>query len=316
MRIARAIVRGAVIGAATWTAMLAFRRALIAAPGWGTHDPDRPRRLNNLALARLKRGQDESAEALLYTAHELLELADPKRLELIRTVRANIAALYTLQASRERHAHRDDPARTLLTTAVEVLEESGPGAARMLVRALTNLARLERAQGNRDKSAALLERAAALGDQLRAASPGETAEDLLAVADVYHLLGQPREADARLERAAAILHHASGRARARLGTCLSRRAALAHEAGRLVDAGSLYRHALQVKLAALGPRHPSVACTLEGHAALLRALDRREEASLLEARARPVRARTGRRDPLRHVEPLDTFRIQAGPRPT
>jgi hypothetical protein len=310
MHVRRAIVRGVIIGGTAWIAALALRRSRGRLAPWkAPYDQDVPGSLNNRAVKRLRRGLDESADGLFQRVHELLEDADPPRPDSLLRVRANLAALYTLRAARERAARRDDAARPLLVEAVTILERNDPWSSRMLARAVTNLARLEQTSGDPHEGTRLFERALFLHEEASCASPEEAADTLMALADVHEMLGQPDRADACLADAADLLRNTAGRRRARLGACLSRRAALAHAAGRLVEAGTLYRRALQIKIAALGPRHPSVARSLEDHAKLLRELDRPAEADALEARARPIRARAARRDPLRRVEPLDTFLI-------
>jgi tetratricopeptide (TPR) repeat protein len=310
MRMRRAIVRGAIIGGTAYAVALAVRRGgLVTSPWTASDDRDVPRSLNNLAVRRLRRGLDESAEPLFHTAREMLERAEPPRQDSLFSVRANLAALATLRAVREGAASRHDAARRLLGDAIALLEEAGPRSSRMLARALANLGRLERLSGDPDAGTQLFERALQVRHDATSSTADDATENLMAMADLYQALDEPGAADVCLEHAAAILQHASGPGRARLGTCLSRRATLAHAGGRLVEAGSLYRHALRIKTAALGPRHPSVARTLEDHAALLRELDRPVEASALEKRARPIRARSPRRDPLRRVDPLDTVLI-------
>jgi tetratricopeptide (TPR) repeat protein len=311
MRMRRAIVRGAILGGTAWAVAAAVRRSAgLGSPWTAPDDRDVPRSLNNLAVRRLRRGLDDSAEPLLDTARDVLDRADPPRPAALLTVRANQAALRTLRAARERAADRDDAARRLLVEAVELVDGGLPETARATARALANLARLEQTSGDAAAAARLFERALAVREEAVCTSAEEAAENLMGLADLHEALGQPGAADACLDRAALILRETSSRAgRVRLGACLGRRASLAHTGGRLVEAGSLYRHALHVKIATLGPRHPSVARTLEDHAALLRDLDRPAQAAVLEARARPIRARSARRDPLRRVEPLDTFLI-------
>ncbi len=48
---------------------------------------------------------------------------------------------------------------------------------------------------------------------------------------------------------------------------------------------------------ALGPEHPHVAASLENYAALLRNTERSGEATMMEARAKAIRAKHARQNP-------------------
>ncbi len=48
---------------------------------------------------------------------------------------------------------------------------------------------------------------------------------------------------------------------------------------------------------ALGPEHPDVAATLENYTLMLRALNRHDEAEMMEARAQAIRAKHAQDNP-------------------
>ena len=61
---------------------------------------------------------------------------------------------------------------------------------------------------------------------------------------------------------------------------------------RYSEAESLYERALAIREKTLGPEHPELATSLENYAALLRETARAEEAEMLEARAKAIRAKS------------------------
>jgi hypothetical protein len=62
--------------------------------------------------------------------------------------------------------------------------------------------------------------------------------------------------------------------------------------GQYAKAEPLHRRALAIWEKALGPEHRDVAICLENYALCLRAIDRSQEADLLEARVKAIRAKT------------------------
>ena len=72
-------------------------------------------------------------------------------------------------------------------------------------------------------------------------------------------------------------------------------AALLPAQGQYAEAEPLYRRALEILEAGLGPDHPSVAMVLENLAGLLRHLGRGDEAEQLEERAAAIKG--GKRTP-------------------
>ena len=67
--------------------------------------------------------------------------------------------------------------------------------------------------------------------------------------------------------------------------------------GNYADAEPLLKRALAIKEKALGPAHPRVARTLENYAALLRKTGHSGEATMMELRAKAIRAKHARQNP-------------------
>ena len=65
------------------------------------------------------------------------------------------------------------------------------------------------------------------------------------------------------------------------------------------EAQPLYKRALAIREKALGPEHPDVAQSLENYSALLRKTGRSDEAAILEARAKAIRAKHAKENPQR-----------------
>jgi tetratricopeptide (TPR) repeat protein len=68
---------------------------------------------------------------------------------------------------------------------------------------------------------------------------------------------------------------------------------------RYADAEPLYQRALGIFEKNPGPEHPDVATSLENYAALLRDTGRGTEAEELEARAKAIRAKHAKENPVR-----------------
>ena len=67
--------------------------------------------------------------------------------------------------------------------------------------------------------------------------------------------------------------------------------------GKYAEAEPLYKRSLAIMEKALGPEHPHLATSLEKYAALLRKNERSGEATLMELRAKTIRAKHARQNP-------------------
>ena len=75
-------------------------------------------------------------------------------------------------------------------------------------------------------------------------------------------------------------------------------ALLYYTQSRYAEAESLYQRSLAIRQKALGPEHPRVATSLENYAALLRETDREDKAEEMEARAKAIRVKHARDNPI------------------
>ena len=78
---------------------------------------------------------------------------------------------------------------------------------------------------------------------------------------------------------------------------LNNLAELYHSQGKYAEAEPLQKRALVIWEKALGPEHPRVATSLENYAALLRETGRSGEATMMELRAKAIRAKHARQNP-------------------
>ena len=77
-----------------------------------------------------------------------------------------------------------------------------------------------------------------------------------------------------------------------VGQGLNNLAGLYRTQGRYTEAEPLYKRALGIVEKALGPEHPHVAQGLENYAALLRDTGRDDLATMMELRAKAIRAKS------------------------
>ena len=82
-------------------------------------------------------------------------------------------------------------------------------------------------------------------------------------------------------------------------TFLNNLAALYQAQGNYAGAEPLHKWALAIDGKALGPDHPDVATRLEHYAALLRKIGRSDETIKMEARAKAIRAKHAKQNPVK-----------------
>ncbi len=114
---------------------------------------------------------------------------------------------------------------------------------------------------------------------------------------LYVTQGKYAEAEPLLQRALEIDEQVLGREHSDVATDLNNLALLYQAQGKYAEA--LYQRALAIVEKALGREHPDVATYLENYAVLLRKTRRKDEAQKLEARAREIRAKHERENPVK-----------------
>ena len=80
-------------------------------------------------------------------------------------------------------------------------------------------------------------------------------------------------------------------------TDLNNMAALYSAQGKYAEAEPLYKSSLAIREKALGPEHPNVAKSLENYSDLLRKTRRGDEAAMMDARAKAIRAKHAKKSP-------------------
>ena len=84
-----------------------------------------------------------------------------------------------------------------------------------------------------------------------------------------------------------------------MATSLNYLAVLYYAQGRYTEAETLYQRSLEIGRKVLGPERPTVATSLENYADLLRKTGRTTEAENMGARAKAIRAKRAKENPVK-----------------
>jgi tetratricopeptide (TPR) repeat protein len=248
--------------------------------------PDVAPILNDLALLYRDQDQYAKAEPLYQRALAIREKAlgadHPD-------VGASLNDLAKLYANQGQYAKADP----LLERAVAIREKALGSEHPDVATSLNNLAELYRAQGQYAKAEPLCGRALAIREKTLGPEHPKVATSLNNLAELYRAQSQYAKAEPLYQRALAIREKALGPEHPDVAMSLNNLAGLYVTQGQYAKAEPLYNRALAIWEKALGPDHPDVAACLEGYALMLRAVNRSEEAALLEARAKAIRAKSG-----------------------
>ena len=109
--------------------------------------------------------------------------------------------------------------------------------------------------------------------------------------------GKYAEAEPLYKRALAIVEKALGPEHHHVAANLNNLAGVYKTQGKYADAAPLIKRSLAIMEKALGPDHPDVAQSLENYAALLHKTERSGEATMMELRAKAIRAKHARENP-------------------
>jgi tetratricopeptide (TPR) repeat protein len=171
---------------------------------------------------------------------------------------------------------------------------------------LDNLADLYRAQGKFDQAEALYKKALEIAEHQGEPGHPEIITCLNNLADLYAAQGKQEEAEQLYERAMQLTVQASAgqpenkappepgagtpsRRNPDLALTLNSLADFKRAQGKLGESENLYKRALEIDEAALGPNHPALAVTLNNLADLYAAQGRHQDADVLDRRAARIR---------------------------
>jgi tetratricopeptide (TPR) repeat protein len=161
----------------------------------------------------------------------------------------------------------------------------------VILPALWNLAELYVLQGAYADAEERLQRSLAVAEQVYGSDDFNAAISLERIGFLYVQQAKYAEAIPGLQRAAAVYEAIGSPSYERLAATLSLLAEAYTQLERYADAEAAHQQHIAVVEAALGPDNINVAAALEGYAALLRRMDRGDQADSLEARADSIRAR-------------------------
>jgi serine/threonine-protein kinase len=190
---------------------------------------------------------------------------------------------------------RLDEAVAALREAVR-LKKDYPSAYARLGKALEQTGRLREAEAAYRQAVSLQQKAAAESPD-RPEHRLELAASCNNLGAVLQASGRPEQAEQAYRQALALQEQlsAANRSQARnrleLAATCNGLGKLLQARGKYAEAEPLFRRALALREKALGPDHPELVEVLEGYAAVLRQIDRPEEAARLQQRAKAIRDR-------------------------
>lgn len=235
---------------------------------------------NDAGLGAYELGRLTEAEQLLRRAvreTDSFVAADPRR----ATALNNLASVYRLEG-------KYDQAETSYQQALDILDRAFGSKHLAVATALNNLADLYRVRRRLDDAEPLYLRALEIKRYFLTDSHPSLATTLNNLGLLYHARGDYNRAEPLYWRAYTIRKNALGEKHPETIQSLSNLAVVHHDRGDLAEAERLYQDVLALRQEVLPRDSPVLAATLNEYAALLRQLDRAEEAIPLEARARTI----------------------------
>lgn len=240
---------------------------------------------NDAGLSAYELGHLAEAEQLLRRAvveTDSFSASDPRRATCLN----NLASVYRLEG-------KYDQAETSYQQALDILDRAFGSKHLAVATALNNLADLYRVQRRFDDAEPLYLRALEIKKYFLDDSHPSLATTLNNLGLLYHARRDYNRAEALYWRAYSIRKNALREKHPETIQSLSNLAVVHHDRGDLAEAERLYQDVLALRQQVLPPDSAILAATLNEYAALLRQLDRADEAASLEARARTI---LGRRD--------------------
>jgi len=259
-----------------------YREALdIAERTLGPDHPEVAGKLNNLAVSLSNQGRAVEAIPLLERTIAIwdddLGPEDPK---LARALN-NLAEIYREQGDFAE-------ALPLHTRSLSIRERVyGPDHAESAV-SLHNLANLYRDQGRYADAEPFYRRSRTIWEEQLGPGHPRLSTSYFAAAELYRRQGRDAEAEPLYLRSLAIDEPTLGANHYLVAETMIRLAHVYREQGKFADAESLYERAV-TGLEGRPGQEARLAEALEGHARLLRATDRTDQADALDARVRELR---------------------------
>ncbi len=261
-----------------------FKRALAIHEKLLGEDPETALSLNNLAGLYSLQGRYAEAEPLFKRALDIYEKVLGKEHPFTANSLNNLAGLYYSQG---RYAE----AEPLFKRALEINETTLGKQHPKTAISLNNLADIYTSQGRYAEAEPLFKRVIEIFQKTLGEEHPDTATSLNNLSRIYYLQGRYAEAEPLVRHALAIREKVLGK-HPDTANSLNNVAKLCYSLGRYSEAEPLYQRSLIMFEETLGKEHPILVATLENYAALLRKMNRADEAAKLEARARQIRLST------------------------
>ncbi|NER39036.1 MAG: tetratricopeptide repeat protein [Oscillatoria sp. SIO1A7] len=240
------------------------------------------KRLNNLGMSLLYKGEYGKAEPLLKRASRIyLKLLGEEHPDTASSLN-NLAALYVYQG---RYEEAELLLQQALSISRKVLGEEHPDTAT----SLNNLAGLYEKQGRYEEAEPLYERALSIRRKVLGEEHPDTAQSLNNLAGLYKGQGRYAEAELLYERALSVHRKVLGEEHPDTASSLNNLAALYVYQGRYEEAELLLQQALSIYRKVLGKEHPDTAQSLNNLALLYDTQGRYAEAEPLYKQALSIR---------------------------
>jgi tetratricopeptide (TPR) repeat protein len=236
--------------------------------------------LNTLACLLDAQGRLDEAEPLYKRA---LEIEEKVRGPVHPSIAALLDNLATLHHAQDHFPQAEAYYRRALAMREAIKNE------RDLAPTVYNLAVLYFDQRDYPAAEPLFQRSLALREKVLGRDHPEVAASLSGLATLYIKLDQAPKAEPLCRRALAILEAAHGGDHPEVARCLSKLAAIYSARGEFARAEPLCRRALAIREKDPAAADHALVETLEDYAALLRNLNRPDEAARHDARAREIR---------------------------
>lgn len=257
---------------------------------FGVDHPKVAMGLRGLGALYLEQGKYKDSESILNRSRGIIEKAfGIDHYETAHTLH-DLAVVYVQQS-------RLADAEPLILRSLEIEERVFGTNYPVIATGLCNLAFIYVSQQRYGAAETLLIRALEIGEKGLGEAHPETSYSLNRLAHLYTLQHRFDEAERLYSRALEIREKALGLNHPEVGRTLAGLGKLYLEQRKYSKGEPLLRRALSIFKKSLNSDHPTFVNAMYTHAALLRGMNRKGEAQVLEAQARKAQAKSGKKKP-------------------
>jgi tetratricopeptide (TPR) repeat protein len=254
----------------------------------GVEHPNVAMSLIRIASLYMDQGKDADAEALLNRARTIIEKAFGIDHYDVATILGQLGAVYVQQS-------RLAEAEALILRTIEIDERVFGKSYPRLATSLGNLATIYVEQNRYTDAETLLIRSVEIRSNGLGLKHPKTSNSLNALAYLYSLQRRYAEAESLYTQALEIRETSLGLYHPDVGSTLSDLGKLYFKQRKYSNGEPLLRRALLIFKKSLSLEHPSVANAMLTHAALLKGMNRKGEAQILEAQARKLQSKLSKK---------------------